>query len=39
MFHTQYDSPAGPLTLESDGTALTGLSFGPCPCSTTPSPG
>ena len=30
MFHTQYDSPAGPLTLESDGTALTGLSFGPC---------
>ena len=30
MFHTQYHSPAGPLTLESDGTALTGLSFGPC---------
>ena len=30
MFHTQYDSPAGPLTLERDGTALTGLSFGPC---------
>ena len=30
MFYTKYDSPAGPLTLESDGTALTGLSFGPC---------
>ena len=30
MFHTQYDSPAGPLALTSDGIALTGLSFGPC---------
>lgn len=29
MFHTQYDSPLGPLALASDGTALTGLSFGP----------
>ena len=30
MFYTQYDSPVGPLSLSSDGTALTGLSFGPC---------
>ena len=29
MFHTQYNSPLGPLALASDGTALTGLSFGP----------
>ena len=29
MFYTQYDSPVGPLALASDGTALTGLSFGP----------
>lgn len=29
MFYTQYDSPAGPLTLIVDGTALTGLGFGP----------
>ena len=28
MFYSQYDSPVGPLTLTSDGTALTGLSFG-----------
>ncbi len=30
MFYTQYDSPVGPLTLTSDGAALTGLAFGPC---------
>ena len=30
MFYTQYDSPVGPLTLASDGTALVALSFGPC---------
>jgi O-6-methylguanine DNA methyltransferase len=30
MFCTQYDSPVGPLTLSSDGAALTGLAFGPC---------
>ena len=30
MIYTQYESPMGPLTLSSDGTALTGLSFGPC---------
>ena len=30
MFYTQYDSSIGPLTLASDGVALTGLSFGPC---------
>ena len=30
MLYTQYDSPVGPLTLRSDGTALTGLAFGPC---------
>ena len=29
MFHASYDSPLGPLALASDGTALTGLSFGP----------
>ena len=29
MFYTQYDSPVGPLTLAADGTALTGLAFGP----------
>ena len=29
MFHTQYNSPLGPLALASDGMALTGLSFGP----------
>ncbi len=29
MLYTQYDSPVGPLTLSSDGAALTGLSFGP----------
>ena len=29
MFHTQYRSPLGPLTLISDGAALTGLVFGP----------
>jgi len=29
MFFTQYDSPIGPLALTSDGTALTGLAFGP----------
>ena len=29
MFHASYDSPLGPLTLSSDGMALTGLSFGP----------
>lgn len=29
MFYTQYDSPVGPLTLVSDGAALTGLRFGP----------
>ena len=28
MFHTLYDSPVGPLTLSSDGAALTGLAFG-----------
>ena len=27
MFHTLYHSPVGPLTLSSDGTALTGLAF------------
>ncbi len=31
MFHTQYDSPVGPLTLVSDGAAVTGLRFGPSP--------
>lgn len=31
MFYTQYDSPVGPLTLVSDGAALTGLRFGPSP--------
>ena len=31
MLYTQYDSPIGPLTLISDGTALTGLCFGPSP--------
>ena len=30
MFYTQYRSPVGLLTLVSDGTALTGLRFGPC---------
>ena len=30
MYYTQYDSSVGPLTLVSDGTALTGLGFGPC---------
>lgn len=30
MFYTQYESPVGPLTLVSDGSALTGLTFGPC---------
>ena len=30
MFYTQYESPVGPLTLRSDGTALTGLAFGSC---------
>lgn len=30
MFCTRYDSPVGPLTLRSDGTALTGLAFAPC---------
>ena len=30
MFYAQHDSPVGPLTLASDGTALTGLSFSPC---------
>ena len=28
MFYSPYESPVGPLTLASDGTALTGLSFG-----------
>ncbi len=28
MFYTQYDSSVGPLTLASDGTALTALHFG-----------
>ena len=27
MFHTLYHSPVGPLTLSSDGTAVTGLAF------------
>ena len=30
MFYAQYDSPVGPLTLASDGAALTSLAFGPC---------
>ena len=30
MFYTRYDSPVGPLTLTSDGAALSGLSFGAC---------
>ncbi len=38
MFHTQYDSPVGPLALTSDGIALTGLSFGPCQGSLTDLP-
>ena len=38
MFHTQYDSPVGPLALTSDGIALTGLSFGPCQGSRTALP-
>ena len=29
MFYTQYLSPVGPLTLVSNGMALTGLYFGP----------
>ena len=29
MFYSSYDSPLGPLTLTSDGSALTGLRFGP----------
>ena len=29
MFFARYDSPMGPLSLTSDGTALTGLGFGP----------
>ncbi len=28
MFYAQYQSPVGPLTLVSNGTALTGLRFG-----------
>ena len=31
MFYAQYDSPVGPLTLISDGAAMTGLRFGPSP--------
>ena len=31
MFYAQYESPLGPLTLSSDGQALTGLAFGPAP--------
>jgi len=38
MFYAQYDSPIGPLALASDGTALTGLSFGPCQELQTPLP-
>ena len=38
MFYAQYDSPIGPLALASDGTALTGLSFGPCREPQTPLP-
>ena len=38
MYCSQYDSPVGPLTLRSDGAALTGLSFGPCPEQTTALP-
>ena len=38
MFYAQYDSPIGPLALASDGTALTGLSFGPCRELQTPLP-
>ena len=30
MYYTRYDSPVGPLTLRSDGTALTGLGFEAC---------
>lgn len=38
MQYTQYDSPVGPLTLTSDGNALTGLHFGLCsaPAATPP---
>ena len=35
MFFARYDSPVGPLTLASNGAALTGLSFG---APSTPAP-
>ncbi len=38
MFYSSYDSPLGPLTLTSDGAALTGLFFGPCQGSRTALP-
>lgn len=31
MFTYNYDSPVGPLSLSSDGSSLTGLSFAPQP--------
>ena len=38
MFYTRYDSSLGPLTLSSDGTALTGIAFGDLAAPSTPMP-